>query len=161
MKYLDKGKPLRYLKAIQSNDAEIWKAKHSDELDRLINRRKILRFIAEEEKDFGRIASYWNPQLTKPIKNGIPDHRVRGCYGGNINDYDGPTTAYTASLPTVKILLNAVVSDPNSKFMTLDIGDFFLYGSSGRKEYMRIPLSHVTPEDMIKYDINKFIFVMC
>ena len=157
LKYLDKGKPLRYLKAIQSNDAEIWKAKHSDELDRLINRRKILRFIAEEEKDFGRIASYWNPQLTKPIKNGIPDHRVRGCYGGNINDYDGPTTAYTASLPTVKILLNAVVSDPNSKFMTLDIGDFFLYGSSGRKEYMRIPLSHFTQEDMIKYDINKFI----
>jgi hypothetical protein len=37
----------------------------------------------------------------------------------------GPTKANTASLSTVKILLQSVVSD-NENFMTLDIKDFYL-----------------------------------
>ena len=68
LKYLDKGKPLRYLKAIQTDEKDIWIAKHSDELDRLINRRKIMRFIKQSDKEIGRTESYWNPQLTKKIK---------------------------------------------------------------------------------------------
>ena len=157
LKYLDKGKPLRYLKAIQTDEKDIWIAKHSDELDRLINRRKIMRFIKQSDKEIGRTESYWNPQLTKKIKNGLTECRVRGCVGGNVSDYDGPTTAYTASLPTVKLLLNAVISEPDAKFMTMDIGDFFLYGSSGRKEYMRIPLNYFSKADMDKYNIKYFI----
>lgn len=116
LKYLDKGKPLRYLKAIQTDEKEIWIEKHSDELDRLINRRHIMRFIKQSDKEIGRTESYWNPQLTKKVKNGLTECRVRGCVGGNVSDYDGPTTAYTASLPTVKLLLNAVISEPDAKF---------------------------------------------
>lgn len=157
LKYLDNGKPLRYSKAVKSADSSEWIKAHSDELDRLINRRKRMRFIHKHEKEHGRVVSYWNPQLTVKMKNNIKDLRIRGTVGGDVNDYTGNTSAYTASLPTVKLLLNAVVSDPNSKFMTIDAKDFFLHGSSGRNEYMRIPLSFFSEEDFSKYNIKSFI----
>ena len=116
-----------------------------------------MRFIHKHEKEPDRVESYWNPQLTVKMKNNIKNRRVRGTVGGNVNDYTGNTSAYTASLPTVKLLLNAVVSDSNSKFMTIDAKDFFLHGSSGRNEYMRIPLTYFSEEDMLKYDIKSFI----
>ena len=157
LKYLDKGKALRYFKAIKGDEKQFWINAHSDELDRLINRRKSMRFIKRSDKEKGRVESYWNPQLTKKSKNGEIIYRVRGCVGGNINDFYGNSTAYTASLPTVKLLFNAIVSEPDAKLMTLDLKDFFLHGSSGRNEYMRIPLSYFTDDDMIKYDIKSFI----
>jgi hypothetical protein len=70
LKYLDKGKALRYFKAIKGDEKQFWINAHSDELDRLINRRKSMRFIKRSDKEKGRVESYWNPQLTKKSKNG-------------------------------------------------------------------------------------------
>ena len=157
LKYLDKGKALRYFKALKGDERKLWILAHEDELDRLIIRKKQMRFIRQSEKEKGRKESYWNPQLTKKLKNDVITHRIRGCVGGDVNDFTGNTTAYTASLPTVKLLFNGVISEKDAKIMTLDIKDFFLHGSSGRNEYMRIPLSYFTENDMIKYDIKSFI----
>ena len=157
LKYLDKGKPLRYDKAILGNEKDEWIAANSDEFDRLFLRTKTMKIIHASDKEKGRIVSYYNPQLTKKIKNKKVLFRVRGTVGGNINDFTGNSTAYTASLPSVKILLNGVISDPNAKFMTIDAKDFFLHGSSGRKEYMRIPLKYFSDKDMEKYNVNNFI----
>jgi cell division protein FtsI/penicillin-binding protein 2 len=52
--------------------------------------------------------------------------RVRGAYGGNITDYTGERTAQNASMSTVKITLNKVVSDPTRVFVTADITDMYL-----------------------------------
>mmetsp|Transcript_17729 Transcript_17729/g.47158 ORF Transcript_17729/g.47158 Transcript_17729/m.47158 type:complete len:83 (-) Transcript_17729:1260-1508(-) len=70
-------------------------------------------------------------------KNGAPAPRVRGCYGGNVNDYTGPTSAWTASIQTVKILLNAVISE-NANWPTFDLKDFYLGTTLERPKYMRI-----------------------
>ena len=125
LKYLDKGKPLRYDKAIAGKEKDEWIKANSDELDRLFLRTKTMKIIHASEKEKGRIVSYYNPQLTKKIKNKQVLFRVRGTVGGNINDFTGNATAYTASLPSVKILLNAVISDPNANFMSIDAKDFF------------------------------------
>lgn len=158
LKYIDGGqKTLKYDKARQGPDGHKWRHAFSDELDRLHNRRKTIKFITKAQLEKGRTVSYYNPQLTEKPKNGILEQRVRGTYGGNITDFSGNKTSYTASLPSVKILLNAVISDPDSKFMTIDLKDFFLHGTLDRKEYMRIPLKWFSSADMIKYKINTFI----
>jgi hypothetical protein len=49
------------------------------------------------------------------------EHRIRGIIGGDQIDFDGDTAAYTGSMPSLKILLSAVVSQPCGKFATVDI----------------------------------------
>jgi hypothetical protein len=158
LKYIDGGKKaLKYEKARNGPNSINWKLAFSDELDRLFVRRKTCKFIQRNQLPKGRVVSYFNPQLTEKQKAGNVEYRVRGTVGGNINDFDGNKTSYTASLPSVKILLNAVISDPDAKFMTIDLKDFFLHGSSGRAEYMRIPLKWIPEADMNKYNIDSYI----
>jgi hypothetical protein len=45
---------------------------------------------------------------------------------GDRSDYSGPTKADAGDIETFKLLANAVVSDPHSRMMTLDIKDFYL-----------------------------------
>ena len=157
-KYLDDGKKaLRYDKAMKGIKADKWQTAFSDELDRLFVRRNTCKFIRKNQLPKGRVVSYFNPQLTEKLKNNIVEERVRGTVGGNINDFTGNKTAYTASLPSVKILFNAVISDPDAKFMTIDLKDFFLHGSSGRNEYMRIPLKWLSVSDQAKFQISSYI----
>ena len=65
--------------------------------------------------------------------------RVRRTIGGDQIDYPGVTAAYTANLETIRILLNATVSE-DASFMTADIKDFYLDTPMDRKKYMRFSL---------------------
>ena len=62
---------------------------------------------------------------------------MRGTIGGDRINYPGPTTARTAAMPLVKLLLQSVVSD-NSRFLTLDVKDFYLNTPLNRPEFLRI-----------------------
>ena len=64
--------------------------------------------------------------------------------------YNGPTAAPTASLPTIKILLNSVLSTPGAKFATLDIKDFYLQSDLPEPEYLMVPFS-LFPPDIVKF----------
>ena len=58
-------------------------------------------------------------------------------------------------MTTHKLLVNSEVSTPNAKFMTADVGNFYLGTNMQRKEYMFIPLKLI-PEQMIKqYQLEK------
>jgi hypothetical protein len=89
-----------------------------------------------------RTPAYYNPQLKIKIKNGVIERRVRGTIGGDQVHYSGEKAAYTAALETIRILLNAVVSE-DAKFLTADIKDFYLGTPLERYEYMRINLKHI------------------
>jgi hypothetical protein len=52
--------------------------------------------------------------------------RVRFTVGGDRIDYTGDVSTKTADLPTVKTLLNSVISTPGARFMTGDLKDFYL-----------------------------------
>jgi hypothetical protein len=75
--------------------------------------------------------------------------------GGDRVHYPGDAGIPTADLLTVKLLLNSIINTPNTKFMTMDIKDFYLNTPMARYEYMRLRLSDM-PEDVIAhYRLNK------
>ena len=58
------------------------------------------------------------------------EYRVRSIIGGDQIDFNGDKAAYTTSMPTLQILLNAVVSKLGGKFATADIKDYSLSTST-------------------------------
>jgi hypothetical protein len=97
------------------------------------------------------------------MKNGVLQYRVRGTAGGDRVDYDGETAAFTASMQTLKILLNAVVSDQGARFATADIKDYYLgtplLDKDGKPatEYMRINLKHIPTDVQLRYKMAEFV----
>ena len=83
-------------------------------------------------------------------------YRIRGTAGGDKINYDGPTKANTAAMPTVKILVQSVVSD-NARWMTLDITDFYLMTWLPRPEYLRIPLKFLSPKVLARHALTPYI----
>ena len=61
---------------------------------------------------------------TRPLKE--EKYRVRIKVGGDKLNFCGYASSVAASLATVKLLLNSVVSTKGAKFTTADIKDFFM-----------------------------------
>ena len=76
--------------------------------------------------------------------------------GGDRVNYPGPTTARTAAMPLVKILLHSVISD-NSHWLTIDIKDYYLNTPLPRPEYLRIALKFIPPTTMSKYNLQSYV----
>jgi len=142
------GKALKWHSASKGIDAEKWHLAADAEFDRLIETTKTMHLIPWDQKPANRQASYYNPQL-KIKSNGT--YRCRGTYGGNRSDYAGPKIAETAELTTVKMLINACISDPDSEFMTADISDFYLGTPLDTPEYMIIRLDQMPEASRRKY----------
>ncbi len=77
---------------------------------------------------------------------------MRGTIGGDKVNYPGVTAAFTAHLVTIRVLLNATVSE-DVEFCTADIKDFYLGTPLDRKEYMRILLKHIPLDIQERYNI--------
>jgi hypothetical protein len=78
--------------------------------------------------------------------------RVRATCDNGI-DYPGETAAETASLDTIKILFNAVVSEAKSIFMTIDLKDFYLESTLLRKEYAWTNLTQIAPKIIAEFNL--------
>jgi hypothetical protein len=134
-----------YKSACKGPDQDRWLLAADEEFDRLIETTETMKFVPWNTKPKERKASYYNPQIRIKTKgDGSTEYRVRGTYGGDISDYQGPTAAQTADMMSIKILLNATVSE-GAKFMSMDIKDFYLGTPMEQKEYMRIHLSQIPP----------------
>ncbi len=75
-------------------------------------------------------------------------YRTRITMGGNLVNYPGNCGTPTANLSIVKLLFNSIISTPNSKFMTLDLKEFYLMTSMKRYEYFHMKLK-LFPQDII------------
>ena len=80
---------------------------------------------------------------------------MRVTVGGNKLDYPGATATDTASMYTLKLLINSVISTWHARFLTLDIKNYYYYTPTSRWEYMRIPLSLIPDEISSQYDPRK------
>ena len=146
------GMAKAYRVARKGPDGDLWEKAASEEFERLIDTTQTMAFIPWERRPKGRIISYYNPQIrVKERGDGSKEYRVRGTYGGNISDYNGPKAANTADMVSIKVLLNAVVSEEGAQFMTADIKDFYLGTPMDRKEYMRIHLDQIPEEARRRY----------
>ena len=69
--------------------------------------------------------------------------------GGNRIAHEGDTATPTASISTIKMHWNSVLSTPNAHYITLDVKDFYLSSKLNEHEHMFIELALI-PDDFIK-----------
>ena len=69
--------------------------------------------------------------------------------GGDRVHYPSDASTPTANLLTIKILINSIISTAGTKFMTMDIKDFYLNTPMARYKYMRLHIADM-PDDVIK-----------
>ena len=73
-------------------------------------------------------------------------NRVRVTIGGDCLDYDGFKSTIPATLSTVKIHLNSIISIPKAKYITMDIKDFYYGTPMNEYEYGFLPLDLIPDE---------------
>jgi hypothetical protein len=145
-----KNRPLTYGATKNAWDKDLWAAEEALEFERLIEQTGTMAWMAWQDKPLHRTASYYNPQVKVKLKNGVIVRRVRGTYGGNISDFVGDKSAWTADLQTVKLLLNCVPSE-RAQWMTADIKDFYLGTTLPEPEFMWIDKSKIPASVQLKY----------
>ncbi len=150
------NQPLRYIDTKTAWDKDMWRLEESKELFRLLRDTPTMKFIDPASKPAARIASYYNPQAKVKTKDGVIVRRIRGTYGGNVSDFNGARSAQTADMQTVKLLLNAVISE-DAHFMTADIKDFYLGTPLPTPEYMWLKRAQL-PADIIAHYANDIVW---
>ena len=152
------GKPLKYRTAKAGPNTTQWQKAEGEEIQRLIDTHTI-RAIHPHEQPIERKgeSTYYNPQVKeKTASDGSTTYRVRGTIGGDRILYPGPTTARTAAMPLVKLLIQSVVSD-NKRFMTLDIKDFYLNTPLDRSEYLRISAKFLPSQIIMHNNLQPYL----
>jgi hypothetical protein len=82
-------------------------------------------FVHRHQVPQGRKVTY--PRVVCQIRPEKEEtHRTRITAGGNLLEYLGDVSTKTASLETIKILLNSTISTNKTKFMCMDAGNFYL-----------------------------------
>ena len=152
------GSPLTYQSATHGAERPNWKNAEDAEIDRLLATATMHPIHLDQQPlDRRGDTTYYNPKPKEKYDDDMnKTYRIRGTAGGDRIHYDGPTKANTASMSTVKILLQSVVSD-NANWMTLDIKDFYLMTPLPRPEYIRIPLKFLSPKILAKHNLHSFV----
>lgn len=143
------SQPLRYT-ALQAEPGV--QAALLTEEQRLWDEYEALQMCRREDMPAGYKPTYFNPALSWKRDN----YRVRGTAGGDRMDYNGPTSAQTASIDTVKCLLHAVVSEPDARFSTADISNYFLGTPLDTPEFMWIRRDQMTAISRSKYNFDDY-----
>eukprot|EP00804_Cyclotella_cryptica_P028785 CCRYP_018721-RB/>CCRYP_018721-RB protein AED:0.41 eAED:0.41 QI:0/0/0/1/0/0/3/0/816 len=116
-----------------------------------------IRFIRKSDipqdcrKDvtYGRFVCNVRPEKAEP-------NHTRFTVGGDRINYPGEVATPTAKMLTAKLLFNSIISTPGSKFMTMDISNFYLMTPLPRPEYLRLKLSDIPTEIIREYRLDLF-----
>jgi hypothetical protein len=153
----DMDSPPSYGAAISGPEPQKWIDGFATEIHRLVTKTQTGRFVSARTKPLLQRVAY--ARIVCRLKHrisGLSEHRVRITYGRTTpgeSIYSGDLAAYTASMSTVKLLLNAVVSE-DAKFLTTDITDFYLGTPIGTPEYMWIPYKYFSPQLISQYNLQ-------
>jgi hypothetical protein len=150
------GTAITYKKSHQGPYAAQWAQADADEMERLF-KSGTLRPIMHCDIPPDKNATYVNPVCSEKMKDdGAVQLRTRATIGGDRIDYPYSTTAVTAELESIKILINAMISD-NAAFSTIDIEDFYLGTDLPHPEYIRIPIKFIPKKVITFYNLQPFI----
>ena len=154
----DRGQPLTYASAKAGTNAPHWQHAESEELDRLLATHTIRPLQYSDQPLHRRQdTTYYNPQTKeKETPDGRRTYRIRGTIGGDRVNYPGPTTARTAAMSLVKILIHSVISD-NAQWLTIDIKDFYLSTPLPRPEYPRIQSKFLPTDIIVKHNLTPYL----
>jgi hypothetical protein len=150
------GQPLSLPALLRGPDGAAWEAASAEEYRRLLTQYECMEFVHTSLLPANYVPTYFQQVAAQKEKPEGLVRRVRGTVGGNKVVYTGAVSAQTASLPTIKVLLNAVVSDPTAKFMTADISNFYLHSDLPSPEFMWIQLAQIPASIQAEYDVAQF-----
>ncbi len=152
----DDGTPISYKKSHEGPYAKYWVQADVEEMERLFKSGTI-RPINFEHIPADKQATYVNPVCNEKVKDdGALKLRTRTTIGGDKVDYPFNTTAVTAELEAIKILINGMISD-NCSFATVDLEDFYLGTILPHPEYIRIPTRLIPKKVMDFYKLKSYI----
>ena len=151
------GTSINYSKSHTGPNAQHWIQADAEEMERLLT-SGTLKPIMVSDIPPDKSATYVNPVCSEKLRDtGAIKFRTRATIGGNLIDYPYNTTAVTASLEAIKILLNAMISD-DINLATIDLEDFYLGTPLPHPEYIRIPTRFIPPKVIAFYKLQKFIY---
>ena len=75
--------------------------------------------------------------------------------GGNLIDYPGDVSTPTSYLTTMKLHFNRAISDVKSRYMCMDVKDFYLNNMMDSAEYIMIQIAMVPREFLDKYNLQE------
>jgi hypothetical protein len=109
-----------------------------------------ITFIHKSKNPKGCQATY--PQYVCDIcpQKSEPNWR-RITVGGNLIDYPGAVSTKTADLVTAKILWNSVLSTPGTRYMAINVKNFYLGTPLDRPAYLRFHMDLIPEEIKIAY----------
>jgi hypothetical protein len=150
------GTAISYRKSHLGPNALQWAQADAEEFERLF-KSGTLRPIFHCDIPVDKEATYINPVCSEKLKDdGALKLRTRATIGGDRVDYPYSTAAYTADLESIKLLINAMISD-NAAFSTVDLEDFYLGTPLPHPEFIRIPISFIPKKVMTFYQLKPFI----
>ncbi len=150
------GTTINYTKSHTGPNAAHWIQADLEEMARLFN-SGTLRPILPSAISSHKIATYVNPVcVEKSRDDGSLKFRTRATIGGDLLTYDGNTSAVTADLESIKILLNVMISE-NAYFSTVDLEDFCLGAPLNEPEYIRIPTKFIPAKALAFFRLMRFL----
>ena len=160
------GKSLNYRHLTEGPNQPLWLRSMANDLGRLaqgvgakrpadqrIAGTNTIFFIQQSDVPHGRQVTYCKQEATiRPTKT--ETHRVRNVAGGDRLDFPGPTATQTASLTTIKVLLNSTISTPGARFSAFDLKNFYYGTPMDRYEYMKLHISKIPDEILDEYSLR-------
>eukprot|EP00984_Skeletonema_dohrnii_P002295 scaffold797_cov118-Skeletonema_dohrnii-CCMP3373.AAC.10 len=114
-----------------------------------------IKFIRKEDVPKQRMKDVTYGQFVCTVRPEKKEkNRTRFVVGGDRINYPGEVATPTAEMLVAKLLFNSVISTPNAKFMTMDIGNFYLNTPLSRPEYVRLRLSDIPDEIIEEYKLQ-------
>ena len=80
--------------------------------------------------------------------------RTKLTVGGNLINYPNPVTTRTCDLVTIKMHINSTLLQPNCKYCSFDIKNFYLNTPMEHSEYMKIPIAQIPDEIIAEYNLQ-------
>jgi hypothetical protein len=84
-------------------------------------------------------------------------HCVRLTVSGNRIGYPGNKSTPMADLTTAKVLINSTISTPGTKFLGINLANFYLYTPMPNPKYMRLCLDIIPDEIISHYNLCNIV----
>ena len=150
------GESLKYRHLMNGPDKFFWEKALANDLGRLAQgvgtrmptENNTIFFVHPSEIPLHKKVTYGRLVVDiRPLKS--EKYRVRVTVGGDKLEFVGDASSVAASLSTVKLLSNSVVSTEDAIFTTADVKDFFYGSILPDPEYMKLALK-IIPQEIIQ-----------
>jgi hypothetical protein len=150
------GSSITYRKSHEGPNSAYWEQADAEEIERLFT-SGTLRPLFFKDIPAGKRATCVNPVCSEKLRDtGAVKFRTRATIGGDQISYPFNTTAVTANLKCIKILLNAMISD-DINLATMDLEDFYLGTPLPHSEYIRIPVRFIPSKVIDFYKLKVYL----